>query len=85
MKTRILFVLIAGFLLGGAVVQAEKKKTDADLLKGNWVVSEAKDMKLLGAKFTFGDGKGSVKTTRDEPFTFKLDPSKKPKEMDIFP
>lgn len=90
MNARIFFLVVTGLLAGGAA--AQPGKTDLEKIKGTWVVTEIMKgefaEKLLGGKFTFGDGKGSMsgpKGSRTEKFSFKLDPSKTPRELDIIP
>jgi uncharacterized protein (TIGR03067 family) len=87
MKARLLCLLITAMLAGGAVGQQEK--TD-DKLKGTWLVVEVKGEfaeKLKGGTFTFGDGTGAMsgprKDDRGDKFTYKVEPTKKPKELDL--
>ena len=73
--------------IGGAAGQPAL--SDLDKIKGSWIGFESKESRFIGTKFTFGDGKGTVsyaateEPKEDEDFTFKLDASKKPKELDL--
>jgi uncharacterized protein (TIGR03067 family) len=86
---RIMSVLLV-FVLGLIVVAAQ---ADTETIQGTWSVvkatkkgkeapeEEIKQVRLIfkGNNVTVNDGK------RDEEATFKLDPAKKPKEIDITP
>jgi uncharacterized protein (TIGR03067 family) len=89
MKTRMLFLLITGSLIGA--VLAQPATTDVDKIKGTWVVVSATQAgesiePLKDAKFVFDAGKMAV-TAKDKDLnleaTVKLDTTKKPKEIDI--
>jgi uncharacterized protein (TIGR03067 family) len=91
MKIRVAVVLVSCVLLGA---DAKDAKKDTDLVQGTWQATEAvrdgevvsKDdaarMQLIikGDKFTFKPGDGA-----EHEGTFKLDPTAKPKALDITP
>jgi len=88
---RVLFVVAAGLLV--AADAKEDLKKELDKLKGNWSVTAVEvpkgekgpsDNELKQLKVVFTDDKMSIKfgDEEDKPATYKLDPSKKPKEID---
>ena len=86
-------VLLAALLVGLILGADEKKggKKDLDLFKGGWTIASlVLDGKTnddaSGGKFTF-DGENMVVQIEDKEHkaTFKLDASKKPKQMDVTP
>jgi uncharacterized protein (TIGR03067 family) len=89
MKTRILLLLVTGFLVASAF--AQPAQTDLEKIKGTWVVTsiqkEGKTIDNVGdLKFVFSDAKMTVTEAQNEDAaegTFKLDPSKNPREIDI--
>jgi uncharacterized protein (TIGR03067 family) len=92
MKRRGLLLVVAAGLLVGADAKEDLKK-EKEMLKGTWSVTafevpkgqkepsekELKGMKLIATedklRAIFGD--------EDNPASYKLDPSKKPREIDI--
>jgi uncharacterized protein (TIGR03067 family) len=62
---------------------------DAANLQGTWIVESAmvdgkEENDIKGDKMTFKDGKITVKTKeKDEKGTYKIDPSQKPKTIDV--
>lgn len=86
MRLQFLAVLAAGLLLG-----ADDAKKEQEKLKGNWTLvsieshrgkEEGKDAKVEFTldKMVVNLGKGQTRTG-----TYKLDPSKTPKEFDLVP
>jgi uncharacterized protein (TIGR03067 family) len=82
-------------LLLALVAGADEKKSDAkkdkDLLKGTWVISSMErggkpNEKSIGDKVTF-DGDSLIVQGKDEEHkgTYKLDATKKPKQIDVTP
>jgi uncharacterized protein (TIGR03067 family) len=74
----------------------EKAKPDKDLIQGDWTVerleSEGKDVsdeagepkELKGSTWAFADGKGTAKAgDHSLTFTFTLEPTAKPKQIDL--
>lgn len=89
MKLRALLIVAAGLLI--AADAKEDAKKELEKLKGTWVVTSAeRDGKqtdrLNGDKMTIA-GEGFVVTSKDGKelvkATIKLDPSKKPKTIDL--
>jgi uncharacterized protein (TIGR03067 family) len=86
MKARILAVLAVVLLLG-----ADKPSKEQKQLEGTWQVVSAErdgqqDKRALESKIVFEGENVTVKTkNRDEKATFKVDPGKKPKTIDITP
>src|SRR5437016_4035620 len=94
MRTRIAMVLVCGLALSAAAT-ADDKKSDQDKLQGKWKFESGSrggkpfpDDIVKTAVFVF-DGK-TMKMTRtvdgqeqSREMTFKLDPSKKPKAIDV--
>jgi uncharacterized protein (TIGR03067 family) len=76
-------------LLVLSLVLAADATKDAANIEGTWiVVSASKDGKaddeIKGEKITFKDGKVTVSTKKkDEPGTYKIDPSQNPKTIDV--
>jgi uncharacterized protein (TIGR03067 family) len=90
MNTKRLFALaLLGVLLGlGAATQARQQKPDQDLIQGNWTVTKAEENgksqdELVKSIFAFKDNKVTVQPGPN--MTFKLDPTKNPKTIDIQP
>src|ERR1700678_3249740 len=89
MKTRILLLLVTGLLVASALGQPAQ--TDPEKIKGTWVVTsiqkEGKTIDNVGdLKFAFSDAKVTVTEAQNEDAaegTYKLDPSKNPREIDI--
>ncbi len=97
MKVRVLLVMAAGLLIGAQAKDDVKKEMAK--FKGTWSVvsfevakgdrgpsdKEIKEMKIIFGR----DGEDSMVVKfgdKDEkPSTFKLDPSKNPKEIDLMP
>jgi len=90
MKTRILSLLILGMLIGSAAGQQEE--SDLDKIKGKWVFDQVKKdgmaedlAKAKGVEIVVDNGKvtliAGTKTLGQG--TFKLEPGKNPKEIDI--
>ena len=91
-------IVLAGMLalglLGRALAQTpeERLKREEEKLAGTWRVTAAKAMgervppdQLPKMKLTFKDGKFTVQHGNDKPLegTYKIDPSKTPKTIDI--
>jgi uncharacterized protein (TIGR03067 family) len=88
--------LLAAVLVVAAPAPAEKEKKDEDKIQGTWIVVSAQfggeskpDDEAKNAKFVI---KGDLITIsepkregREEKATFKLDPTKKPKTIDLVP
>jgi uncharacterized protein (TIGR03067 family) len=91
MKRRGLILFGAALLLAADSPKADDKKEDKDLIQGTWVLVSGErggkplpDEIVKGAKMTFAGDKITIKTKdREIKGTFKLDPSKKPKAMDV--
>jgi uncharacterized protein (TIGR03067 family) len=97
MKTRMLAVMAVGLLIGAQARDDVKKEKEK--LKGSWSVVSVevapgekgpsdKDVKEM--KFLFGQtGEDSMSLKsgekEDKPGTFKIDPAKMPKEIDLVP
>jgi uncharacterized protein (TIGR03067 family) len=93
MKTRALCGLVVALLLVAAEGQGDAKK-DQDRLQGTWTLTAeerdgnktaAEDLKKRAVKLTFKGDKVTVQVgdRQEHAETFTLDPSKKPKEIDI--
>jgi uncharacterized protein (TIGR03067 family) len=84
-----LFALLAP---GPHVRSADKEKSDTDLLQGEWVMSSLEidgsavpEEKLTGTTLVIkGDKYTTVTKKSKHEVTFKLDPSQKPKHIDMF-
>src|SRR5439155_5638567 len=91
MSMKLLVALATGLLAAASPKGDPTKATDKDRLQGTWVVVSAEDdgkptNDPVGSRLEFSgetvvakhkDGKNAQKAT------FKLDPGKKPKEMDV--
>src|SRR5689334_4064880 len=86
--------MLALSLLGTALAQTpeERLKREEDKLAGTWRVTAAKangvrlpDREVPNLKLTFKDGKYTVQLGKEKPQegTYKIDPSKNPKTIDI--
>jgi uncharacterized protein (TIGR03067 family) len=90
MKLSFLLVLAAGLLPGADPPKDEAVKKELDSLKGTWkivaaehdteAIADLQDGRVVieGQKLTLSVG------DRNESVTFKVDPAKKPKEVDLF-
>lgn len=84
------WVAVLGLACAGVTARADDKADDAKKLEGTWLVKSAtrdgkaaEDMKdgqlvIAGEKLTIKSKDG-----KNQEFTFKVDPSKKPKTMDL--
>ena len=91
MKTKACLLLIVGFLVGAGDAPDEKKK-DLAKFQGTWALGEltynGEDHTKLGFKVTFKGNEGLIEGNDDvnreyARIKFKLDPSAKPRIMDI--
>jgi uncharacterized protein (TIGR03067 family) len=90
MKPHVFAIVAAGLLLSAAAAQEDAAKKELQKLKGTWTVvsaeREGKAFKIEGDKFTFADGKVTIKTRdRADDFTCKLDPTATPMIIDLIP
>ena len=91
MKRTVVVVLLAGLLIATDKPKDEAKK-DLDRLQGTWVMAELEvegkvvpEEKLKGTTLTIKGDKYIVKVKdRAHETTFKLDPSQKPKAIDMY-
>jgi uncharacterized protein (TIGR03067 family) len=91
MKMQPLALIAVVFLAGADAGKDDAAKKEIDKFQGTWVVVSAEregqpldDIK--DDKVTFSGDKMTIKTKmRDQEGTFKLDPTKKPKAIDIKP
>jgi uncharacterized protein (TIGR03067 family) len=88
MQVQLVLTLAASFLM--APVPKDETK-DAQAIQGTWVVVSAEKEgratnEINGDKVIFKDGNLTVKTkNKEEKATYKIDPSKKPRTLDITP
>ena len=91
MKTSMFGILVLSMSVAGAASQNDK--SDAEKFRGTWrVVSVERDGETEFEKkdkpfyFSFDNGKMTMKAGKKtlEASTFKIDPSKSPKEIDLF-
>jgi uncharacterized protein (TIGR03067 family) len=83
-------LLVAGLLAGA---QADDAKGEQEKLKGTWTLvaaerggQKAEEDRIKDIKLTVAGDKITLKTPNgDNVSTFKLDPAKKPKAIDIIP
>jgi uncharacterized protein (TIGR03067 family) len=91
MKLTLLAVLGAGVLLVAGANGQGKGKTDEDKIQGTWQPvhferegKKGPEEELKETKLTIAKGKIKVeKDSKDMELSYKLDPSKNPKEIDI--
>jgi len=95
MKLKMLAVMIVGGLLAAAAGGQEPGKTpgktDEEKFQGTWSIAsmetmgmEANDEKIKSAKIVFTAGRVKVHMNGEEmDLGYKLDPGKKPKQIDI--
>lgn len=79
-------IVLALMLLGTAGLcsaddKKEEKKKDQDLIQGEWVVTDSTIPAQIGKKLVLKDDEWT--SPRGIKFTFKLDPSKTPKQLDL--
>src|SRR5262245_2986280 len=99
MKHTMPVLLALGWVLAAASGALEKGKTNEDKIQGKWtaVALFDKDGKRIAVNdkfpeggrpviWIFAVGKGVLKmgTAQEQRFTFKLDPTQKPKTIDLF-
>jgi uncharacterized protein (TIGR03067 family) len=90
-KKHVLLVFVAGLLI--AADEKEDAKQDAKKLQGKWTVTKAvengnevPEEQAKNIKVAFKEGKVTYTDDNGEhTATFKLDPGKKPKEIDVVP
>jgi len=83
--------LLTVVLLVAASAPPEKEKTDEENMQGNWTVvsrefmgRKAPEAELKALKVTIKDGTMTMDDgTKKHKITYKLDPSKKPKAIDL--
>src|SRR5262249_30589513 len=91
MRLHVLTLIVLGLIVGTVLSQDKAGKTDQDKIQGTWTfVSGERGGKPLPddfgkeRKLTFAGNKMKMKNKDEErAFTFKLNPDKKPKEMDV--
>jgi uncharacterized protein (TIGR03067 family) len=84
--------LLTVVLVMAAPAPAEDKKKDEDKIQGNWTVVSRESMgrktpekELKALKVTIKDDTITIDDSKKkEKYTYKLDPSKKPKTIDLF-
>ncbi len=92
MAAGLALVLLAGW--GGAEDKPDGKKTNAEKLRGAWKVASAKQttggdknadiLEFKGTVWTFGEKEFTVTRGKLETkFAYRIDPSKKPKQIDF--
>src|SRR5262245_19947441 len=87
MKASVIVLLIGGLVLAGEPPAAAEKDNQA--LQGAWEVTAAeflkKEMKpLKGTKAAVAEDKLTIGTDKERAYSFTLDPSRKPKEIDLY-
>jgi uncharacterized protein (TIGR03067 family) len=93
MRLRVVMVLAAGLLLAADDKKDEAVKRDQDLLRGVWSLSSAEangqplpEGTFEGAKLTVkGDEYHVERGEMKLDFEYRLDPTQKPKEIDLIP
>jgi uncharacterized protein (TIGR03067 family) len=92
MKMRLLVAaFVVAFLAGAEDKKEESLKKELKSLEGTWTVEslsfQGKPDKGAGGEFVITEGKITIKKKdgTNETVSFKIDPSKKPKQMDFTP
>jgi uncharacterized protein (TIGR03067 family) len=91
MNVRVLAVLFVGSMLAAGASGQEKGKTDEDKIQGTWIPlyferdgKKGPEGDLKDTKMTIAAGKLKVTMgPKEMELGYKLDPTKKPKEIDI--
>src|SRR6516164_5452340 len=91
MQHKMLAVLVAGALCAAGSGGQEKGKSDEDKIQATWTLVSLERMGMevtedfvKDAKVVFAAGKVKVQTQGKEmELTYKLDPSKKPRQIDV--